>query len=121
MDVHNVLHGDLDEEVYMKLPLGFTISIDEVCKLKKSLYGLRQAQHCWFSNLSASLKRYGFVQSYFDYSLSVYSANGVRLNVLVYVDDLIIACNDSEASMKYSGNCNIFLKSRLRAAQKGYV
>lgn len=71
MDVHNAfLHGDLDDEVYMKLPPGFSASSpNKVCKLRKSLYGLRQAPRCWFAELSSALKDFGFKQNYSDYSL----------------------------------------------------
>nr|GEV20470.1 retrovirus-related Pol polyprotein from transposon TNT 1-94 [Tanacetum cinerariifolium] len=99
MDVHNVfLHGDLEEEVFMKLPPGLHKGQPrEACKLCKSLYGLRQAPRCWFSKLSSALKKYGFVQSYSNYSLFTLQQNGVQLNVLVYVDDLIVSGNDHEA------------------------
>ncbi|KAL2903744.1 Retrovirus-related Pol polyprotein from transposon TNT 1-94, partial [Bienertia sinuspersici] len=97
MDVHNAfLHGDLTEEVYMKPPPGFS-SRGKVCRLLKSLYGLKQAPRCWFAKLSASLTQYGFRQSYSDYSLFTYRNGSVHLNVLVYVDDLIISGNDSSA------------------------
>jgi len=62
MDVHNAfLHGDLEEEFYIKLPPSFQVSVPgKVCKLKKSLYGLKQAHRCWFAKLLAALKGYGF-------------------------------------------------------------
>jgi hypothetical protein len=95
MDVHNAfLHGDLHEEVFMKMPPGFSVSQpDMVCKLRKSLYGLKQAPRCLFAKLSAALKAYGFQQSYLDYSLFTLNQEGSQLVVLVYVDDLIIAGN----------------------------
>jgi len=65
MDAHNTfLHGNLDDDVYMKLPLRFQVSQPNlVCKLQKSLYGLRQASQCWFAKLSSTVTHFGFQQS----------------------------------------------------------
>ena len=75
MDVHNAfLHGDIEEEVYMKLPPGFyTSHPNKVCRLRESLYGLKQAPRWWYAQLVSALKEYGFLQSYSDYSLFTYS------------------------------------------------
>ncbi|GAA0138357.1 transmembrane signal receptor [Lithospermum erythrorhizon] len=74
MDVHNAfLHSELTEEVYMKLPPGYSSSLPgRVCRLRKSLYGLRQAPRNWFAKLSTVLLKFGFTQSYADYSLFSY-------------------------------------------------
>jgi hypothetical protein len=46
MDVKTAfLNGDLEEEVYMKQPEGFDDNTQKTCKLKKSIYGLKQASH----------------------------------------------------------------------------
>ncbi|CAH9109373.1 unnamed protein product [Cuscuta epithymum] len=92
MDVDNAfLHGDLNEEVYMHLPPGYTASTPgKVCRLLRSLYGLRQAPRCWFSKLTTALISYGFSQSHADYSLFTLKRGSHMLCVLVYVDDLLI-------------------------------
>jgi len=92
MDVHNAfLHGDLNEEVYMKFPPGFRSEDNsKVCCLRKSLYGFKQAPRCWFAKLTTALKEYGFTQDISDYSLFVLERQDIRIHVLVYVDDLII-------------------------------
>ena len=96
MDVHNAfLHGDLEEEIYMHLPPGFkTDDPTKVCRLRKSIYGLKQSPRCWFSKLSKTLLDFGFTQSYEDYSLFSFIEGNICLHILVYVDDFIIAGND---------------------------
>lgn len=103
MDVSNAfLHGDLEEEIYMKLPQGFTCSDPtQVCRLKKSLYGLRQAPRCWYSKLTTALHDFGFSHEYADQSLFSKVRGSVCIHILVYVDDFVIACNDAKALQEF--------------------
>lgn len=86
------LKGDLFEEVYMGVPLGYNTTIKGlVCKLNKSLYGLRQASCQWFCKFSTSLLANGFVQSKNDYSLFTFGSGSDLVILLVYVDDITLA------------------------------
>lgn len=103
IDVHNAfLHGDLQEEVFMKLLPRFRASNPAlVCKLRKSLYSLKQVPRCWFAKLSSALRNYGFHLSSSDYSLFFVTTQAVQIVVLVYVDDLIICGNHPTAIHKF--------------------
>lgn len=86
----------------MSLPPRFTSSAkNTVCKLHKSLYGLRQAPRHWFAKLSSKLSDYGFIRSYADYSLFTYHHRTIFMALFVYVDDIVIAANDEEACSKF--------------------
>ncbi|WJZ81639.1 hypothetical protein VitviT2T_001472 [Vitis vinifera] len=72
-DVKNAfLHGELSEEVYMDLPPGCMVSekqCQKVCKLKKSLYGLKQSLRAWFGRFTKSMRAFGYRQSNSDHTL----------------------------------------------------
>ncbi|XP_072950413.1 uncharacterized protein [Typha angustifolia] len=104
LDVNNAfLHGDSFEEVYMDLPLGYLqshpIAKGEklVCRLHKSIYGLKQASRQWFSKLSQTLLHHGFHQSKSDYSLFTKGSGTNFIALLVYVDDIIITGSNPQA------------------------
>lgn len=68
LDINNAfLHGDLDEDVYMDIPFGYKLpssSFNLVCKLQKSIYGLRQASRQWNAKLSIRVMLKLFFQKY---------------------------------------------------------
>nr|GEW20761.1 hypothetical protein [Tanacetum cinerariifolium] len=83
------------EDAYMTLPQGFdNDSGSKVRKLNKFLYGLKQASRQWNTKLTSALVAHVFVHSKFDYFLYVKSEGYVFVVLLVYVDDIVITCND---------------------------
>jgi hypothetical protein len=92
-DIHNAfLNGVFVEEVYMKQPLGFVDSAlpSHVCRLHKSLYGLKQALWVWYTHLNDFLLSIGFCASKVDTSLFLFSVGTNICYLLVYVDNILL-------------------------------
>jgi hypothetical protein len=86
------LHGDLKEEVYVSQPEGFVKKGKEqqVYKLVKALYGLRQAPRAWNTRLDSTLKQFGFMRCKHEQAVYRKVTSNRLLLVGVYVDDLIV-------------------------------
>ncbi len=100
MDVETAfLNGDLQEDVYLQQPEGFERGgSDYICKLKKSLYGLKQSPRCWNLKLHDYLIKAGYVQGKAD--PCVYHREKKTGIIAVYVDDLLLAADQEEKLKK---------------------
>lgn len=97
------LNGKLSETIFMQQPPGFQDNNEQVCLLKKSIYGLKQAARSWNMVLHEALEKMGFKQCINDLCFYYGNISGKLSYILVYVDDIIVACNTS-TQMNYIGN-----------------
>ncbi|GFS75255.1 retrovirus-related Pol polyprotein from transposon TNT 1-94 [Nephila pilipes] len=90
------LHGNLHEDIYMKQPEGYVKLGEEqkVCKLKKSIYGLKQAAKAWNQKIAEVLQINNFKQSIEDNCLFTKEEKGKIILVILYVDDQLVASCD---------------------------
>jgi len=95
MDVKTAfLHGELEEEIFMAQPKSFMVEGKEnrVCLLKKSLYGLKQSPRQWYHRFDSYVTSHGFERSSYDACVfQQVLADGSRVYLLLYVDDILIA------------------------------
>lgn len=123
----------MNEDVYVSQPPGF---IDKykpnyVCKLRKALYGLKQTPQAWYLELKRYLVSAGFQNSLSDTSFFVLQHQEILVYVLVYVDDIVIMGNNTNAvelviknlanrfSIKDMDNLSYFLVIEVRRTKHG--
>jgi len=103
MDVKTTfLNGDLFEEVYMVQPDGFAKIGNGhlVCRLKKSIYGLRQTSRQWYLKFDQVVTSFGFKENASDQCIYL-KKNGSHFIILVlYVDDILLASSSVELLTK---------------------
>ena len=98
MDVKTAfLNGELEEEVFMEIPEGLEVSeniiLEKVCKLIKSLYGLKISPKLWYQ-FAEEARKLGLENDLHDPCLFTWRLNGKVAIVILYVDDMLIASND---------------------------
>jgi len=136
MDVKNAfLHGDLQEEVYMEIPPGFANSqtVGKVCRLKKSLYGLKQSPRAWFDRFRRAVCDMGYTQCNGDHTVFYKHRKTFITIMAVYVDDIVITGDDVEEikclkenlgrafEVKDLGPLRYFLGIEIARSPKGIV
>ncbi|XP_026384497.1 uncharacterized protein LOC113280067 [Papaver somniferum] len=134
MDVKNeFLHGELQEEVYMRPPPGLAHLPNQVCRLRKALYGLKQPSLAWFEKFSTAVIRHGYTQSPYDSTLFTKSSDKGMVLLLIYVDDMVITGDDTDGitalksylsscfEVKYLGPLKYFLSIEVDKSPAGYL
>jgi hypothetical protein len=121
MDVKTAfLNGNIKEELYMVQPEGFVDPKDanKVCKLQRSIYGLKQASQSWNLHFEEVIKGFGFVQNTKE-SCIYKKMSGRSVSFLVlYVDGILLIGNDVQMlnSVKEYSNSNFSMKDMGEAA-----
>ena len=95
MDVKTAyLNANIDCDIYLQQPKGFEQGENKVCHLNKSIYGLKQSGKLWNKLIHAFLTDNSFQRSSVDHCLYYKKDTNVCIYILIWVDDIVIACRD---------------------------
>lgn len=89
------LHATLDETVYCQQSSSFEDSHrpDHVCRLVKSLDGLKQAPRAWYQRFATHIRSMGFIASVTNTSLFILCRGADTAYILLYVDDIVLTAS----------------------------
>jgi hypothetical protein len=97
-------NSDIDVEIYIEEPEGFKTKQGGkrlVCRLNKSLYGLKQSSRLWGETLEKVLITLGFKKTYSDALLYIYDRDDIKIIMPVFVDDITLASKSQGALDKF--------------------
>lgn len=112
MDVKTAfLNGELDEVIHMKQPEGFVEPGNErlVCKLRKSIYGLKQASRQWYKKFDSVISSFGFTENLVDEGVYLKTVGSKFIFLILYVDDILLA----SSNLKLLKDTKSFLSSNF--------
>jgi hypothetical protein len=98
------LNATLDDEIYMEQPPGFKPDNALVCRLLKCLYGLKQAGRRWHEEFRGTLLHMGWLQAKSDGCLFTYQKNQLRMQLCLYVDDILLAVPSAQNLAKFEAD-----------------
>jgi hypothetical protein len=115
-------HGDLEEDIYMQQPQGYEVKGKEnlVCRLKKSLYGLKKDPRKWYLKFDRFMTKQGYSICHSDHGVYFKNIeNGSYIILLLYVDDMIVAgSNMQDINVLKKKLSNSFVMNDLGVAKK---
>ena len=122
------LNEDLEEDVYMDQPVEF---IEEgkkhmVCKLKRSIYGLKHTSRQWYLKFNDTITSFGFKENIVDRCIYLKVSGSKFIFLILYIDDILLATNDlgllSETKKFLSNNFEMNdIGEALGLSQKAYI
>lgn len=126
------LYGDIEEEILMKQPEGYDDKSGKVCRLKRSLYGLKQSSRCWNQRFTEFLGKFDLKATEADSCVFTNQQKEKRLILAIYIDDGLVASNDKKLIKKLltglrrefeitSNEANLFLRLQIERAGDGSI
>lgn len=124
------LNGPLEEDIYMEQPPIFDDKTGRVCKLKRSIYGLKQSSRNWNQLLNQTLIDFGLKRTTSEQCIYVLRRSDAFMLVMIWVDDILIAYNNNDEEeklrralstkfrMKYLGEASVILGINITRNRK---
>ncbi|KAL0411190.1 UNVERIFIED_CONTAM: Retrovirus-related Pol polyprotein from transposon TNT 1-94 [Sesamum latifolium] len=111
------LNGFIEEEIFMDQAEGFTAVGEEqkVCRLQRSIYGLKQAFRSWNTRFDEVIRGYDFIKNDYDPCIFKKISGSSVAYLVLYVDDILLIGND----VKMLGDIKVWLSTQFSMKDMG--